>query len=54
MFAEVRLILCHLHLCTEQLIYISALSKLRESAEISAVRYTNLYGIVLNYLFNYN
>ena len=25
--------------CTEQLIYISALSKLRESADISAVRY---------------
>ena len=38
-------ILCHSYLCTEQLIYISAL-KLRESAEISAVRCTNLNGIV--------
>ena len=36
---------CHLHLCIKQLIYISALSKLRESAEITAVRYTNLNGI---------
>ena len=34
-------ILCHSHLRTEQLIYISALSKLRE---ISAIQYTNLNG----------
>ena len=39
-------ILCHSDLCTEQLIYISALSRLRESAEISAVRYTYLNGTV--------
>ena len=32
------ILLFHSHLCTEQLIIISALSKLRESAEISAVR----------------
>ena len=37
-------ILYYSHLCTEQLIYVSALSKLRESADISAVRYTNLNG----------
>ena len=37
-------ILCHSHLCTEQLIYIfNRLSKLRE---LSAVRYTTLNGIV--------
>ena len=42
----------HSHLCTEYLIYISALYKLRESAEISAVRYTNLNGIV--YKINVN
>ena len=30
-------LLCHSHLCTEQLIYISALSYLRKSPEISAV-----------------
>ena len=42
------IILCHSrsHLCTEKLMYTSALSKLRESAEISAVRYTNMNGIV--------
>ena len=39
-------ILCSSHLCTEQLIHISALSKLQESAEISTVRYTNLNGTV--------
>ena len=39
-------ILWHSHLFTEQLINTSALSKLQESAEISAVRYTNLKGIV--------
>ena len=33
-------------LYSEQLIYISPLSKLRKSAEISAVRYTNRNGIV--------
>ena len=36
----------HSHFCTEQLIYISALSKLQEGAEISAFRYKNLNGIV--------
>ena len=41
-------LLCHSYLCTEQLICISALSKLRESAEISAVRYINLNGIVVS------
>ena len=36
-------------MCTEQLIYIYALSKLRESAVISAVPYTNLnFFIVFN------
>ena len=39
-------ILCHSHLCTEQVINISALSKLREIAEISAVRYKNLKVII--------
>ena len=39
-------ILWHSHLCTEQLINTSALSKLQESAEISTVRYKNLKGIV--------
>ena len=39
--------LYHSHFCTEQLICISALSELRESAEISSIRYTNLNGIVL-------
>ena len=39
-------VLYHSNLCTEQLIYTSGLSKLRESAEILAVRYTNLHGIV--------
>ena len=34
-------------MCTEQLIHTSALSEVRESAEISAVRYTNLKNIVL-------
>ena len=43
-------ILCHSHLYTEQLIYISALSKLRESEDISAFRYTNLNGIVVKYV----
>ena len=38
--------LCYSHLRTEQLIHISALSKLRKSAEISAVRYTNMSDIV--------
>ena len=38
--------LSYSHLRTEQLIYISALSKLRESAETSAVLCTNLNGIV--------
>ena len=37
--------LCHSHLCTDQQIYIIALSKLRESAEISAVQYTKLHNI---------
>ena len=37
----------HSHLCTEWLIYLSAIHMLRESAEISAVRYTNLNGILL-------
>ena len=46
-------ILCHLNLCTEQLIHSTALSKLRESAEISAVRYTNLKGKVYIYLNAY-
>ena len=35
-------------MCTEQQIYISALSRLQERADISAVRYTNLNGIVLS------
>ena len=38
-------------LCTERLIYISALSNLRERAEISAVRCTNLSSKV-HYLFD--
>ena len=47
------LLLCHSHLCSDQLVYISALSKLRESAEISAVRYTNLlYSICLSFKLN--
>ena len=38
---------CRSHMCTEQLIYdVSALSKLQGRTEISAVRYTNLIGIV--------
>ena len=41
----------HSHLCTEQLIYISMLSKLQESAEISAVWYTNMNGIASNFKF---
>ena len=41
---------CHLYVCTELLIYISALSKLRESTDISAVRYTNLNGIVQQFV----
>ena len=40
------IILCHSHLCTEQLIYISLLYKWRKSVEISAVRYINQNGIV--------
>ena len=40
------LVLCNSQLCTEQLIYISTLSKLRESVVISADRYTNLNNIV--------
>ena len=40
-------LLCHSHSSTKELIHISALSKLRESAEISAVRYTNLNSIVV-------
>ena len=45
-------IVFHSHLCTEQLInkHISVLSKLQESAEISAVRFTNLNGIVCVYV----
>ena len=35
-------ILCQSQLCTKQLIYITAQSKLRESTEISADRYTHL------------
>jgi len=31
-------LVCHSHLCTEQLINISAVSRLRGSAEISAVQ----------------
>ena len=47
---SVTLELCHSHLSTEQLmIYISALYKLRESAEISSIRYTNLKSIVHMY-----
>jgi len=42
-------LLCHSHLCTEQLVYISVLSMLRESAGISTVRYTNLNCIVAFY-----
>ena len=44
---EIKKTLCQSHLCTEQLIHTSALSELRESAEISAVWYTNLTNIVL-------
>ena len=39
-------ILFHPLLCTKPLICISALSKLQEAAEISAVRYTIMTGIV--------
>ena len=45
------MVLWHSHLCTEQLIYIPAPSKQRESAEISAVRYTNLNDIVYFKIF---
>ena len=45
-------LLRHSHLCTEQLIYISLLYKLRESAEISAVRYTNINGTYQSHLSN--
>ena len=53
------IILCYSHVCTEQLIYITALSKLQESAEISAVRYTNLNGsvpkpnLIMNLFFHF-
>ena len=42
LFRVQSIIQCLSHLCTEQLKYIYELSKLREGAEISAVRYTNL------------
>ena len=45
--------LCHSHSCTEQLISLLSKMLMRESVEISAVRYTNMNSIVSKSKFRY-
>ena len=40
-------VLCYSHFCIEQLIYFSVTFQMQEIANISAVRYSNLNGIVV-------
>ena len=48
--SQIFVIQSHSNLCTEQQMYIPEPSKLRESADISAVRYKNLNGMLFDHL----